>query len=466
MKERNGWWVTAISLGMVAYGALSLWSGWHAVRVAEWSGGWQGPVAAVSYYSRAVASLVYPSLLPALIGVVGVLGVVRALMYQPEGAVLSDRGPLLEPYIRAWRKFRSSKWLLWICGTTVVLTIPDHLLSLVLQYLNRSAVMGNASGAASQASLWTYLQGLWIDMPHWVSDVLTRFVPRVARVGAGPILDIAVVAFVIWMLFRLPRLAREPELAAKTAFFRLCLVLLLVACASAAVIASLREYRFWAMLTAVPHNAAASSGGVRVMSRYEPIYGHVVDVVIQTLVCGILMGGVLGSLARLRKGAHEVKATFLGDAVRYFEPMAAIYLVLWLLVGMLPLLIDAAGLTFLSLLPFGLLPILLIYAPWGVVTQGLGFRGAVKHSLWVWRSSLRRTLLLIATGAFFLALANGLVRVLVICSYNWSEIAVSPLLAIIAIGTNIITLLAVWEFYQANVTAPESSSLPESSPSP
>lgn len=79
-------------------------------------------------------------------------------------------------------------------------------------------------------------------------------------------------------------------------------------------------------------------------------------------------------------------------------------------------------------------------APFGVVTQGLGFSGAVRHSLHVWKSALWGTTGLVTVGSFFYALIGAAMQALI--------------------------LLAVWEFYRANVIAPESSSVPESSPSP
>ena len=311
-------------------------------------------------------------------------------------------------------------------------------------------------------------------------------------------LAVVVMVSLFWILPRVARLRREPDYSGKVGFFGFCLVLLALACLflmSAYVLqvrsvlvsrsegrsswvassrGSASRYLTGPLRAQTARRAASSpSAPAIVQSEDRPLsiraywfpnqnVINVVGAIADIILCAALVGGILGGLFRSRKGEEISRDTFLRDSVRHFEPLAAVYLLFWSLTGFLPMLLFLRTapwpkwcLPILGML--SILSILLMYAPFGVVTQGLGLAGAIRHSLRVWKSTLWGTTRLIAVGSLFFVLSRALNYALpeIVVRTSWLAILRSPIHALISVAAQALITLAVWEFYSANVLQPE-----------
>ena len=443
MQNKNAWWLTLMSVGMIAYGVAAVWTqlAWR-----SWA-----------FYDLARL------LVPVLVAVVGAACLVKDAMRQPGDGAPRSLALSIEPYVLAWRRLWSTKWLLCVYGSVAAVSVLGSLASQIIGSVIHHRMWGPDMARSVAPIELTPLQqftqfivSLWYSVHH----ALAEFIPRFSTIRVTPVLFIVALLALIWVLPRLSRLAHEPDPPGDVRFFRACLVLLFCGCVAVAVLWFMDTRAYWVMANqaaaarAHPGSLAHPSGvfgGTRNQTNWYP---RPVDVVIDTIVSAILIGGILGSLARSRKGQNDVKATFLGDAVRYFEPLAGIYVVLGLLV-LLPMLLQAHWLRWLQWvwLPIPLLVYLLMYAPMGVVAQGPGFFAAVRHSLRVWRDNVWRTLSLIATGVFLSSFVMGPPQVInrSFLKADWARVAFGPVFTVVGIAVSALVMLAVWEFYSAQV---------------
>jgi len=444
MRTRKDWWLTLISVGMVTCGVAAVWS----------------LVGQRSHVYDAV-----PFVISALIAVVGAISLLKEITRQPGDDSPCLLAPSIEPYVLAWRRLWNTRWLLGVYGCVAGVSIVGSLFNQICWHLWYSRMTwpygtaGSGGALDSAAPLERFLV-LLHSLPQWVHrGGLDKFVPRISTMGAIPVMPIAILLVVLWALSRLPHLSREPEYSGNTHFFGACLVLLLCACAVTTVMWFQDIRAVWETVS----KAAAPAGPATLAQlqdvvfpgrrQLSPWYPNLAGIVIGIIVNAVFMGAVIGSLARSRRGHNDVKATFLGDAVRYFIPLAGIYLVFWL-----PALLGLTGLWLPGFYwPASLLFVLLMYAPMGVVTQNLGFFAAIRHNLRVWKDIAWRTILLIATGSFLSVLVMGPVDVIDMMIHlsfpkgSWPPVLMGQVFAVVGIAISALIFLAVWEFYSAQV---------------
>jgi hypothetical protein len=427
MGERNRWWAVLIALGMVAYGGAVLWPLFSSQdrRVSQWD----------------------PVIVAILIAGVGAYALVMELKYQPEDRARSFLWEAIQPYAAAWSKLWRTKWLLWIYGTVVVVVATGNVFgSAIFAWLRRgqSATYGDVSQLGFAARV---LNDAWMSLPFWSWGVLHKFFPTIVRASWDPVFDVVALLLALSILPAVLRLRRDPEYAKKAGFFALCLAVFGVACLVSGAV--------W--MQGVCHYADR----VRLpqASTAQMFTNAIAQIAAGTIFSAVLIGGILGSLFRDKKGDAVDRSTFLADAVKHFEPMAGI-----ILICALP-----ALLSFLTRIPylqvFGfvyavlgtLLAPLLMFAPFAVAVQGANCWDAILRSVQVWKTTVWRTIPLIAIGAFFFALVSAPRWMLqfAVSKVSWLHVGMEPVYTLFSVVPNALILLAVWEFYSANVPQPE-----------
>ena len=280
----------------------------------------------------------------------------------------------------------------------------------------------------------------------------------------GPVV---MLVLLIWALSRVGRVSREPGCEGKTGFFTLCMV---VGALATIIISILSIYMSMSYL--------ASANGIHTTSLNTPLFyvgWTICALVSMVIIDAAAMGGILGSLVRSRDRDQSIKATFLPDAVRHFAPLAGFYLVMGLLLTLpdIPYHILSASHSprsswllsaniirireWLLIIPL-LLP-LLMFAPFGIVTRGLGAFAAIGHSLSVWKSLPSKAIRLTAVGSFFSVITALPIYLsgMMLGRASWLSVFFSPVYAVIGVAAQALITLAVWEFYCANAIVPEAA---------
>lgn len=471
METRNRLWPTLIAVGMLAYGGGVIWS--VARRVYH-----------VASFDWSLASFDWSVLVAAaLFAGVGGTVLIFELLRQPDDERPHMLGSAYEAFAAAWRRLWGTKWLRWVYGSVAAVALASALVQAVLSYLIRNLRFPNGPPSGYSLSVAGWLGDMWFGLPNWSRGAIERLVPRIS-VNAPLVLAVAIVLVSILILPRLARLRREPECSGKVGFYTACLILLV--CANVVTTAyTITETRRMLIELAPTSSAGVSSsgrgpvanakgtvftypsgtfGGRRAQSRYpyDSEWIAVVGVVGETIFCAMMMGGLLGLLMRSRKGEGVNRGTFLSDSVRFFEPLAAIYLVFFLqqtlpfLLWRTPPLLHYVIYAACIVLAYVVVP-LLMYAPVCAVSRNLGFGGAMRHSLDAWRSLFWPSVRLVAVGAFVYTLSRAFTMGIMLLhrGVTWLTMPTSALYALVGIAVQALITLAVWEFYQSNVGAPE-----------
>ena len=453
MQERNGWWVIPVSLAMAAYGGAVVWSLFFpSVRVIE------SP-------DRLVLAL--------LIAGLGVYAFVMALIREPEDKTPSLVGQAVEPYLAAWFKLWRTKWLLCVYGFMAGLLALSNAVFSFLAYRHFQA-LGEGSASSYFKPLGTTILRISDSVQNSFQGVSGKFVPAVHVFFGAPLYILAVFCLVWWALSRVARLSDAPECRGKTGVFSTCVVVAALCGIWVAVLWLMSVRWLW-----IPPAATRAVGNEA--QRLWP-YTMVVTIVEIVIVNAAVIGGVIGSLARNGRGEQNVKTTFLADAVRFFVPLAVFYLAVDAAFVIPAIMMNAvtgvvfrgtAGTVFYSALflqgIMTLASLLLMFAPFGIVTRGQGMVAAMAHSIGVWKRMWKQALALVAVGSFLLGFVMLLFNLSSMFFSKKESLWSIPLGIVVSVaGTlvGVVILLAVWEFYQANVIAPESSSVTESGPSP
>jgi len=436
MEKLNRNWATLVSAGMAAYGVAVIWQ-----QMLERQ--------RHLYFRPDIGSLV----VAVLIGGIGVAALIFELMRQPDDSRPHLLGAAVESFAHAWRVFWQTKWLMWVFGSLAAISVVGGIIQGAVQYWMMAARSPNGSSESTGSNAMPMAQEILRGLPYWGRWALSELVPRVSVAGETTILSVVVIALLFWLLPRVARLRGDPACAGKVGFFTACAVLL--ACISALssvdyVVTTMRFISFCHQ----PSTAGAAS-------MLQPSVPHRLAVLGATVIgdaifCAMLMGGIIGGLMRSRNGDAVSLDSFLRDSVLYFEPLVGIYIVYWALAELPFMLAIAQAPAAMLWLPVPFLALLLLYAPFAPVTRGVGFAGALEHSIKSWRSAFWPTVRLVAVGSFVYALSRAPVySTAFLTKTSWITIVLSPIYAFIGVAIRALITLAVWEFYSKNVLQTE-----------
>lgn len=442
MDTRNRLWPTLIGVGMVVYGVAAIWSivAQHRVFLHEW----------IDWPVVITAAL--------LVGVGGV-ALVLELLRQPDDERPHMLGSAFEAFVLAWRRLWGTKWLLWVYGSVAGVCVAGALvqqafaLAVALQRQAQEGQVhaqgGTYDGTRVISTLPFFARGAFGDFVQAIPSSLSPLVTAVVLVGLA-----------IWILPRLSRLSGEPGCQGKTGFFAVCVVLAVLSAIAAA----------WGYVVSWQQIFGATAGPPR--SRFSLPLVELSAIVLLAITTAVLMGGIIGALVRRSNG--EAKGTFLADAVRYFQPLAGFYLLVNLALALpyIPYVIvsgrvypsSAWAVIELIHTVFGLVLLLLpllMFAPFGIVTRGLSTMQSIGHSFGVWKQTWRQSIALVGVGAslFIVSRAPGyVVTPSTVPATSWLTIPLAAVFALLGVLAHALIILAVWEFYQANVTVQEPAS--------
>jgi hypothetical protein len=453
MGERNRWWVIPISLAMVAYGGAVLWSLFVPI------------FSVLQNIDRLVVAL--------LIVVIGAYAFVMEMIREPEDKTPSLVGQAVEPYLSAWSRLWRTKWLLWVDGCIAALLAISNAAStfMVYRYFH-AGLEGNAGGSAPKVVFTAF--SFSVLLQNSLQHAYSSFVPTIHVFYGMPLYTVVVFCLAWWALPRVWRLSDDPEYRVRASVFSICAVVAALSGIWVAVLWLMSERWLW-----MPPAARATTNEAQ---RLLP-YAMIVTMIEIVAICAALIGGVIGSLARNSKGEECTRPTFLADSVRYFVPLALLYLVidavyavpqLMMYAGNGPARTGSSQIVFqvaLSLYGLiGLACLLLMFAPFGIVTRKLGMPESVARSFNVWKRLWKRVGAFIASGTCIAGLVMLPIRLpSVMLSPMKESLWAVPLAILVSVAetfVGVLILLAVWEFYQANVIDSESASVTESSPSP
>jgi hypothetical protein len=178
------------------------------------------------------------------------------------------------------------------------------------------------------------------------------------------------------------------------------------------------------------------------------------------VVKGFLFGGLVGSLVRIARNEATNNNTFFRDAIRYFAPVAVIFLIVslpdWLRPAVDPTVsLRAASLAsiilFLQKLCMLGLPLLML-APYAAVVHNTGWFESIRKGVNDWLSYAWDAVVFVAIGFTFCAVARGadltLANVLRRDYGNWLYVPVLLPAMVINVGLAALMTLAIWEFYK------------------
>lgn len=443
MNGQNRWWVMAIGLCMAAFGINVVYG-----QIVQWQ-------------LQARPNILWAAVLPAaLIAVVGAVTLMIELLREADDPRPSLLGQALEPFVSAWLRLWTTKWLLWVYGSVAAVGVVGEIVQQILMLRYRHQVVPQ-----EQPYVPVDVSKLLAQLPVLAHRAFEKFIPMFPSVTAPALVPIAVLVLAVWVLPRVIRLSREPRCEGKTAFFAFCVVLAVLSCGAVAL-AWVYGWRDTFLLVGRNHRLAQPD------QRFVLLYREVAAIAAGVITSGALMGGILGSLARSKSREQNVKPTFLADAVRYFLPLAGFYLIvdLALTAPYIPYYVTPRGVTpFVGWLPMittlvsaGLL--LLMFAPFGIVARGLGVMPSIRHSCCVWKQTWRQAITLVVLGSFLRAIAMAPCQLLplLFAKNSWLMVPVAAVDTLIGVAIRALITLALWEFYSANVRQQEHA--PDMSP--
>jgi len=415
-----------------------------------------------------------PAVVFAVVVLVGLLRLPVSLFYgwgERGGSNLNDLARL---YLDAWKQLWRQRWILWIFGLVALLMIlaalmGEHFAAVLLSDQLDELRAEWSRGPVGSVTSMPIGDRLRLMLPGSLASssmtVVGRFVPgtgfRLHPLGT-PLFALLLLASAGWLNGRLKSLARESEYAREARFIQTLIVPLAVVSVALAVVLP-REH--WLMLREMAKDGARpysvpvlvlSVGGLALLSL---------------VVNGALIGALAGSLRRVAQSDRVTGDTFFRDSVRYFRPIAGVYLFL-ALVGVIvtiPTLLLTMGATVMrspssgSLwmsLPriWGLVSLIFMFVVYAPVIRGTGAWGSIRQGLADWFSHIGEVVSFVALGFTFLMVPVVVLdlseRLLGIRMWpspftagHWLTLAVSGIELLVWALLAAFMAVAVWEFY-------------------
>lgn len=379
-------------------------------------------------------------------------------------------------YLDALRHVFRQRWILWLFGSILALTLLAGCINTWLEYARYSGEF-TASGERAWR-LWIpagYADWMFM-LPHQllsaVSISLGRFLPS-SGIGADGIAamltPLILLVLVIWIGRRLSALRDEPDPGGQVELIRAALVPLALI-AAVFIVFLVLEGR---AMSSPSLRGEWPDTGLLVAS----MAGSGIAIVLHALFTGTLVAGIGGSLLRVKRGESVTADSFRQDVVRYVLPVAGVYL---LLAGVRVLLYlgegipammafyrnnheagwtDIAGRSVREFLD--LLYILAMFAPFAVILRESGAWQGIKDSLREWSAHKVDAVSFAALGMSFMSLALTVGNLLSAVARGHSvaeymTFAMPPMIfqmlstaisAIFRVLVAAVMAVAVWEFY-------------------
>ena len=436
MDNRNRWWLTLIALGMVAYPVLVIWAECAQTKLF--------PHRAMDWL------LLFPAV---LMGTVGGLALVRELVRQPDDPAPHVLAPAMDKFVSAWRIFWNTRWLLWLYGVLGVVVVSGRLLHDTVMHFYMIQRFGDV---AQRSFPVTIDRDLLQATPMMVRGAFERFIPMVPSITTGLSYLLVALLLVLWVL---PRVIIQTRGDSNRGFFAFCITIAALGCGAVAYDYA-RTYRSL---------FAAGSGATPLLeSKLALLSLYIVGLMAALIVDAALVGGILGSLLRMKNGETPASQTFWQDSVRFFLPLIGIYLifeaiyVVQVVPGMIMSMHNVEARSWAmpsyihaleAILPIvSLLAMPLLFAPFGTVTKSMSLGQSVSHSFDVWKRNWRQAFPLIGLGSFFFVISKFIYLLPTArTTRSWIPVPISALASLIGVFMSAWILLAVWEFYTSDV---------------
>lgn len=428
-----------VNLWMMAFGGAGIW------------------IVANNYYSTDLFHhMSWHTVLTAFIilGVVGLVGFVRlplSFFYESSEAKMINLNHLVGVYLRAWKGLWRRKWMLWVFGGVGVVVLLGGLSEVLLtrHYLAARFEELGRNGTTSLEHLPQALAGKFAEN---TANALHWSFPQSGLGGStGPIVvtAAALVLTLPWLYLRLGRLRNEGVYSKDAQFLQIALV-------SAGIVAL-------AVLAVMPRSFILGLQGIaqRINRFPDSMYAFVVTssvwMLVQVVLDASIISGLIGSL---KQGDEKVTFdSFLKTSVRYFKPVAGLYLLMALIVYALEIpqikmMFSKASYqpiqAFAVLHSFEVLAtLLLMLVPFTIVVWNLGTWHGIRAGVKDWLHNAGQVVSFIALGITFLVpvlLLTSAVNQL-ISPLTGMHIFIMPFSTAIHALMTALMLLAVWEFY-------------------
>ena len=437
MNNRNRWWLTLIALGMVAYCILVLWGQYIDLKIMQHPN--------IQWVSIIVA---------VLMGIVGGTALVKELLRQPEDRAPHVLAPAMDNFVSAWRVFWHTNWLLWLYGVFTVVILSGRVLHEVMMRFYMRSIDANQS----MPHIWHItLESVTSQLAQSLPSALDHFVPMAPSITTGLSYLLVALLLVLWVL---PKVITEVRGDSNRGFFAFCITIAALGCGAVA-------YDYARLYRSV--FSAGTGASLLPESKFTLLSLDIVGFIVVVIIDAALIGGILGSLSRMKRGETPASRTFWQDSVRFSLPLIGIYLIIELLYmvqvvpgimtsmyvidrtkpGPMPSYINTLD----AVLPIvSLFAMPLLFAPFGIVTRSMSLLQSVGHSFGIWKRNWQQVFVLIALGSFIYCISR-LTHLIPIfeTSTSWGPVPMGAISAIIATFMGAWILLAVWEFYASSV---------------
>ena len=282
---------------------------------------------------------------------------------------------------------------------------------------------------------------------------------------ANALYSVAFLTAAIWLNGRLKKLQAEQDYAGPARFASTVFAPLGICAVGVALAGE------WYVVSV--YMALLRHGSVPPHLRLTPAWWHLLPpfgVLFYSVVGGLVMGGVVGSLKRVRSGDAVTGDTFFRDAVRYFKPLSAMYLLIGLL-GILPytpstlvqvlrlggglrdvLYSLTSSLFFVAGSLLALASPLLMLVPYVAVDRDVGAWQAIGRGLREWFSNAWAAVSFVCLGISFVVVPLAVWNIarelsLMVAGRGWSMVPSYALGAAVGCLVTAFMSVAVWEFY-------------------
>ncbi len=364
-------------------------------------------------------------------------------------------------YLEAWRAVWRNRWLLGLVGLIALVQVIGYLYGALLYQLHMPEITRHLRDSPIDFPFATlpFSEKALIELKQSVGDagasVIQWFFPGIqsnslVAVQIG-IISLAMASAVLWtgMIFR--RLSPSPDYSKGLALLRRISSPLVLICAAVFAGDLIVQTRLQSVFDPDPG----------ITSLYAAV--HAVYSFVFIAANGFVIAGFAGSLKRTGEGQSVSAVTFVEEAVRFFRPVAGVFMIFTAahLLVEVPFLFGVrfgeavpestvlAVTLFSTLLP--LVALGFIFAPFAPVKKSLTAWPALAESLRAWRRSAWDILSMIAVGYSLLIVPTIIVKLArsVFTPPIPVSLALGLLTAIIGTLLGVVTMVAVWKFYQS-----------------
>lgn len=354
-------------------------------------------------------------------------------------------------YARAWNDMWHQKWLLGIAASIGLLSGINRALESFTDKYYMPKLMFERMMSHGTFHIEGFLATLPAQLPGTIQSSLRVFFATVGL--AGPVLIPLAILFLLPLFSRMLRnLATEPQYTAKAHFVsRLLIPAGIAAILSATGQTYLRRMMFESM-NVPSHNP--DSHGIMVILIY--FISPVTTVLYSGFISPLIIGGIAGSLSRVRKGIRITAESYVEDTVVQFQPLAGLYILMGfaIIVCQLPLMIfHSGGVGPISIFQFtimlmSIVYVLIMFAPYESLL-GKSIRQSITGSIDMLISHKSEVGNFIAIGMSFLAPIFLISQMLYTVTQGMPslQMVVSTANAIFTTFICIFVAVAVWDFH-------------------